>query len=68
MGQAEIEKILKKNKGRWISSVNLGIELNQTSSVITRALNKMLQYGEVKKKKSPIREDTQRCVFFWRIE
>ncbi len=68
MGQAEIQEILRENKGKWISTIELKIKLNQTSSVITRALNKMFQYGEVKKKKSPVTEDTQRCVFFWRVE
>ena len=57
MGQAEIQEILIKNEGEWISTVDLKLRLNQTSSVITRALNKMFYYGEVKKKKLLIKRN-----------
>ena len=69
MGQSEIQKILEKNKGKWISTIELRLKLNQNSSVITRALNKMFQYGEVKKKQLPIKKHhAQYLVCFWCIK
>ena len=68
MGQTEIEKILKRNKGKWISTMELRIELKQNSSVITRSLNKMLYYKEVERRHLPMNENTRRCVFFWCIK
>ncbi len=68
MGQAEIMKILERKKGKWVSTIEIRIKLNQTASVITRALNKMLHYGEVEKRRSIIKKDSQRYVFFWCIK
>ncbi len=68
MGQSEIVKILKEKKGVWISTIDLGIRLKQTSSVITKSLNQMFKYGEVEKKKLPIEKNPQHYVLFWKIE
>lgn len=61
MGQAEIQKILKKQSHRMISSIEISYTLKQTSSVITRALNQMFKYGEVSK----IKVDG---VFYWKLK
>ena len=69
MGQAEIQKILNRNRGKWISTIEIRSKLNQNSSVVTRALNKMFQYGEVKKKQLPIKKKhAQYYVCFWCIK
>jgi len=65
MGQQEILKILEKNKGKWVSSIELSLKLKQTVSVITRALNKMFYYRELERRKFPMKENSQRYVFFW---
>ncbi len=68
MGQSEIIKILEKNKGQWISSSQISLKLNQTLSVITRALNKMLYYRELERKKLPMKENSQRQISYWCIK
>ncbi len=60
MGQAEIQKMLEKKKYR-ISTVEIAKTLNQSTSVVTRALNKMCQYKEVTKTKRGI-------TFYWKIK
>ena len=68
IGQAEILKILEKNKGKWLSTIEIRLKLNQNSSVITKALNQMFKYKEVERKELPITEDSERYVFFWCIK
>lgn len=68
MGQSEILKILEKNKGKWISTIQISLKLNQTVSVIARALNKMFYYRELERTKFPMKENSQRYVFFWSIK
>ena len=68
MGQAEILKILEKNKGKWISTIEIRLKLNQNSSVITKALNQMFKYNEVDRKELPVNKDSERYVFFWSIK
>ena len=69
MGQAEIQKILIKNKGKWISTHQLKIKLNQESSSITRALNQMFKYKEVERKELPVKiKDIEYGIFFWCIK
>ena len=68
MGQSEILKILEKNKGKWLSTIEIRLKLNQNSSVITKALNQMFKYKEVEIKELPITEDSERYVFFWCIK
>ena len=68
MRQSEIQNILLKNKGRWISTPYLSLKLNQGTSSITRALKQMLKYGEVKKKELPImKKYTQYFISWWMI-
>ncbi len=67
MGQSEIVQILEEKKGSWISTIEIGIILKQTSSVITKSLNQMLKYGEVEQKRKPINNDLSHYVFLWRI-
>ena len=61
MGQAEIQKVLEKQSYRLISSVEISYILNQSSSVVTRALNQMFRYGEVLK----IRVQK---VYYWKLK
>lgn len=66
MGQSEIQKILEENKGKLFSISDIKLILNQESPSISRALNKMLKYGEVKRKKIK-KENTEYDVSFWYI-
>ena len=69
MGQAEIQKILEENRGRWTPISELKLKLNQESGVIVRALNTMLYYKEVERKKFPVkRKNIEYSVFFWIIK
>lgn len=61
MGQAEIQKILQSQSHRLISSVEIAYKLDQTTSVVIRALNQMLKYEEVVKIKVE-------GVFYWRLK
>ncbi len=61
MGQAEIQNVLKKQSHRLISSVEIAFTLEQTTSVVTRALNQMLKYDEVFKIKVE-------GVFYWKLK
>lgn len=60
MGQAEIQKILEKHRSS-ISTVEIARTLNQTTSVVARALNAMFHYNEVSKTKKGI-------TFYWKIK
>ena len=50
MGQQEIQKILEKESNDYVSTIKIASILDQSTSLIIRALNKMFKYREVSKK------------------
>jgi len=62
MAQSEVIKILQKDKRKWFTTKELANELKQRKPLITRNLNAMLKYKEVKKKQISFKKG-----YLWRI-
>lgn len=61
MGQSEIQKILEREISDYISTLKIASILNQTTSVVTRALNQMFKYREVSRTKI-------KGVYYWKLK